>query len=386
MSEIGLPDPGVEVESIPPEEIEKTVETGRVTVLDVRVEQDFEEWRIDVEASQTINVPYYELLDGIDGDLIERLSASDRVVVVCPRGNSSRYITALLSAEGIEARNLSDGMNGWANLYEHETLDIDTETTVLQYQRPSSGCLAYLVVSDGEAGVIDPLAAFVDRYVRDADAMDAEIRYAIDTHIHADHVSGVRGLAAETGAEIVLSEPVVSRGVDFEVDRAVTNGERLPLGESTIEVVHTPGHTTGMTAYRVEGVLFSGDTLFTESVARPDLQGGAEDVDTAAETLWNTLNDRIRALPDETVIAPAHFGERALPGADGTYTAPIGELETSVALLDASREAFVEAILEDMPPRPANYEEIIKLNRGRREASDEEAFSLELGPNNCSAG
>ena len=285
---------------------------------------------------------------------------------------------------GRDAVNLAEGMNGWARIYEAVELDADA-ATVVQYQRPSSGCLGYLVVSDGEAAVVDPLRAFADRYVEDAAAYDADLVYALDTHVHADHVSGVRTLAREHGVTAVIPEPAVARGVDYDLDyETVADGDSLSVGDATIDVLHTPGHTTGMTAYRVGSVLFTGDGLFTESVARPDLEEGDEGAPGAARTLYDTLQDLLE-LPDETRVAPAHFSDAATAADDGSYTATLGELEASMDALSMDREDFVEFVLGDMPPRPANYEDIIATNLGWREADDDEAFTLELGPNNCAA-
>jgi glyoxylase-like metal-dependent hydrolase (beta-lactamase superfamily II) len=140
-----------------------------------------------------------------------------------------------------------------------------------------------------------------------------------------------------------------------------------------------------MTSYRVGEFLFTGDGLFTESVARPDLEDGDDGAPDAARTLYQTLQETILPLPDETVVAPAHFGEAATPAADGSYTTTLGALRASMGALSMSRDEFVEYVLADMPPRPANYEEVIATNLGHRSTDDEEAFELELGPNNCAA-
>ncbi len=97
------------------------------------------------------------------------------------------------------------------------------------------------------------------------------------------------------------------------------------------------------------------------------------------------MQDRVLSLPDDTVVAPAHFSDSATTADDGTYTSTVGELRKSMAVLSMDREEFVEFILSDMPPRPSNYEEIIATNLGQRHTDDEEAFELELGPNNCAA-
>ncbi|MDX1745524.1 MAG: MBL fold metallo-hydrolase, partial [Halobacteriales archaeon] len=157
-------------------------------------------------------------------------------------------------------------------------------------------------------------------------------------------------------------------------------------GAITIEAIHAPGHTTGMTAFRIEDkVLLTGDSLFVESVARPDLERGSAGEREFAETLYETLNERILTLPSDTVVAPGHVSDAAEPALDGSYTATIGALMESMAVLGMDREEFVSFILDDMPPRPANYAAIIEANLGTESVDDDEAFRLELGPNNCAA-
>jgi glyoxylase-like metal-dependent hydrolase (beta-lactamase superfamily II) len=278
-------------------------------------------------------------------------------------------------------------MNGWARLYEHTDIVLDSGTTVRQYRRPSSGCLAYMIYDDGAAAVVDPLREFTDRYVADAADLGVEITAVLDTHVHADHVSGVRELAAETGADLLLPEAAVARGVDYDADfETVADGDDLAVGSATVEALYTPGHTSGMTSYLVDGeVLLTGDTLFVDSVARPDLEDGDEGAPDAAAQLYDTLQNRILALDEETLIGAAHFGPNSDPREDGAYLADLATVAEAVDLLSAGKDEFVDRVLADMPPRPANYGEIIATNLGRERATDEEAFELELGPNNCAA-
>ena len=374
------------VASITPEELKDRVDDSEdVFLLDVRSEGDFEEWRIDGETVDAVNYPYFELLDGIPEDLHDALPDDRRITVLCAKGGSSEMVAENLEEAGYDVDHLERGMKGWARIYEYAELDVDTNATIAQYRRPSSGCLAYLIVSDSEAAVIDPLRAFTDEYVRDAQVLGADIEYALDTHVHADHVSGIRDLAAETGAVAVLPEAAAERGVEYDVDyETIGDGETLTVGDVEIEAIHTPGHTTGMTAYRVGNVLFTGDGLFTESVARPDLED-PEAARDAARTLYESLHERVLSLPDETVVAPAHFSDAATPNDDGTYTAELGDLVDRMDALTMDRDEFVEFIVADMPPRPSNYEEIIATNLGQESPDNEEAFELELGPNNCAA-
>jgi glyoxylase-like metal-dependent hydrolase (beta-lactamase superfamily II) len=387
MSEQVFPETDASVDSIGAETLFEQVEDDDdVTILDVRATSEYEDWHIEGENVTTANVPYFEFLDEIDADLLERVPDGDELVVVCAKGGASEYIAAQLEDEGFDAVNMEGGMNDWARLYFAEEIDADTDATVVQYQRPSSGCLSHMVVSDDEALVADPLQEFTDRYVEDAAAYDAEIQYAVDTHIHADHISGARALADEIDTvEAAYPQAALDRGAAFDPDVALEDGDELAVGDVSVEAVFTPGHTTGMTSYLVDdAVLFTGDFLFTESVARPDLEDGDEGAPDAARLLYDSLQT-LRDLDDDVVVAPGHFSDAATPAADGTYTATLGELFADMDALSKPKEDFVEFVLEDMPDRPANYEDIIATNLGENDPDPEEAFELELGPNNCAA-
>ncbi|WP_096593454.1 MBL fold metallo-hydrolase [Halorubrum ezzemoulense] len=384
-----FPTPDVDVDSVDPESLKDRIDAGEdVTILDARMQSDYEEWRIDGENVTSINVPYFEFLeDEIDDDVLDRIPDDREVTVLCAKGGASEYVAGTLTERGYDVDHLEDGMNGWASIYEAVEVDrYDGAGTLLQYQRPSSGCLGYLLYDDGEAAIIDPLRACTDRYLDDADELGVELNYALDTHVHADHIAGVRDLDA-AGVEGVIPEAAVDRGVTY-ADELTTaaDGDTFAVGDATVETVYTPGHTTGMTSYLVdESLLATGDGLFIESVARPDLEEGDEGAPDAARLLYESLQERVLTLPDDTLIGGAHFSDAAVAADDGTYTAPIGELVEEMDALTMDEQAFVDLILSDMPPRPANYEDIIATNLGQNAVDDDEAFTLELGPNNCAA-
>jgi glyoxylase-like metal-dependent hydrolase (beta-lactamase superfamily II)/rhodanese-related sulfurtransferase len=384
-----FPTPDVEVDELEPAELKRRIDAGdQVTILDARMNSEFTEWHIDGETVEIANVPYFHFLeDEVDDDVMEEVPEGDPLVVLCAKGGASEYVAGVLAEAGRDVIHLDEGMNGWARIYERvEVSRYDGPGTLYQYQRPSSGCLGYLLVSDGEAAVVDPLRAFTDRYFDDAEALGADLKYAFDTHIHADHISGVRELH-DRGVTGVIPEEARPRGVTY-ADRLETaeDGDTYAVGEGEIEVVYTPGHTSGMTSYLVgDSLLATGDGLFVESVARPDLEEGDDGAPDAARQLYETLQQRVLPLDDDVLIGGAHYSDAAEPADDGTYTAPIGQLEAEMDALTMDEEAFVELILSDMPPRPANYEDIIATNLGLQEADDDEAFELELGPNNCAA-
>ncbi|ELZ10746.1 beta-lactamase [Halovivax asiaticus JCM 14624] len=389
MADMDLPELDVEIESIEPSELKAQIDDGeQVTLLDTRMESEYDEWKIDGETVDSINVPYFEFLDDeIDDDVLAQIPDDREVTVLCAKGGSSEYVAGVLKERGYETNHLEDGMNGWARIYERvEVSRYDGAGTLYQYQRPSSGCLGYLLVDGDEAAVVDPLRAFTTRYLDDADELGADLAYAIDTHIHADHISGVRALDDE-GVEGVIPEASVDRGVTYADELTLAaDGDEFAVGDATIETVSTPGHTSGMTSYLFDdSLLATGDGLFIESVARPDLEEGDDGAPEAAGQLYDSLQERVLTLPDDTLIGGAHFSDAADPAADGTYTAPIGQLEDEMDALTMTKDDFVDLILSDMPPRPANYEDIIPTNLGQQAATDDEAFELELGPNNCAA-
>ncbi|QZP39479.1 MBL fold metallo-hydrolase [Halobaculum magnesiiphilum] len=384
-----FPTPDADADIVPPESLKSRIDAGEEsTLLDVRMTSEYEEWKIAGETVESINVPYFEFLDDeIDDDVLDRIPDDREVTVVCAKGGASEFVAGTLLDHGYDVNNLEDGMNGWARIYERTAVtNYDGPGTLYQYHRPSSGCLGYLLVDGDEAAVVDPLRAFTDRYLDDAEELGAELIYALDTHVHADHISGVRALNGE-GVEGVVPEPAVDRGITYadELTTAV-DGDEFAVGDATIEAMHTPGHTSGMTSYLLGGsLLATGDGLFIESVARPDLEAGDEGAEDAARMLYESLQERVLRLPDGTLIGGAHVSDSAVPAEDGTYTAPIVDLTDRMDALSMDKDEFVETVLADMPPRPANYEEIIATNLGQRTADDEEAFTLELGPNNCAA-
>jgi glyoxylase-like metal-dependent hydrolase (beta-lactamase superfamily II) len=301
--------------------------------------------------------------------------------VICARGRASAAAAAALATAGIEATNVAGGMVAWSRLLVAQEVPIGTPTTVVQLRREARGCLSYLVVSDGEALVVDP-APNVAAYVAEADRLDVRITRILDTHVHADHLSGMRELAAATGATMHLSDAAMARGVRYRGVFAVRDGAHLPVGRADLKVVALPGHTSDMTGVVVDGrAIVAGDSLLVGSVARPDLEAGDDGMYDAAKVLQATIRDRVLALGDDVILLPCHYagGRRSEPLAP-----TLGEVRAATPLLAIEDpDAFAAATLAAMPPRPARYLEIIAANLAG--ADTMEAAGLEVGANNCAA-
>jgi glyoxylase-like metal-dependent hydrolase (beta-lactamase superfamily II) len=381
------PDPPTEVDSTSPAALQRRLDAGEsVRLLDVRDRDEIETWRIDGPSVTRSHVPYAKFMaasvrDGVD-DLADGIAGEGPVTVVCGRGEASDYVAGLLVEAGIDARNLAAGMDGWGRLYETRTVSEDP--LVVQYRRPATGCLSYAVVSAGEALVVDPLRAFVDRYRTDIEERGVDLVAVFDTHLHADHVSGLRALTGDRdageGARRLVPAGITRRDVTFDAE-TVAGGDSIRVGDAEVEAVPLPGHTTEMMGLLVGDVLLAGDSVFLDSVARPDLQEGVESRELAHD-LYETVTE-LDALGDP-LVAPGHHSERTEPAADGTYTARLSAIRERVPAFGLTATEFVDRVRTDTP-RPANVERILAINRGTETAGADEAFELELGPNNCAA-
>jgi len=229
------------------------------------------------------------------------------------------------------------------------------------------GCAAYLLGcgSLGKCAVVDARASDIDSYVSFASHKHMQITHVIDTHVHADHRSGGLTLAERVGARYCLHE---SADVSFPF-AALHDGDRIELGNTLVDVLHTPGHSPDSVCLVVTDLkrgaapwfVLSGDTLFVGAVGRPDLPGHARE---NAERLYASLHDRLLRLPDDLEIYPGHFsGSVCGAGLSGKPTSTIGFEKRWNPMLTMDRTAFVEA-LATVPPKPAEMERILEYNRG----------------------
>jgi len=237
----------------------------------------------------------------------------------------------------------------------------------MQIERFYLGCLAhasYIVHDDGEAAVIDPQRD-VDLYIDLARERGLSIRWVIETHLHADFVSGHLELARRTGATICMG---AGSGAGFE-HRVLNDGDELPLGRNVLRTLSTPGHTEESVCILAFDAgkplaVFTGDTLFIGDVGRPDLSPTKTPQQLAA-ILYDSLHGKLLALPDDTIVYPAH-GAGSLCGrqmSDDASSTIGRERRTNYALLARSREQFVELLTGDLPPRPTYFNDEVALNR-----------------------
>jgi glyoxylase-like metal-dependent hydrolase (beta-lactamase superfamily II) len=199
----------------------------------------------------------------------------------------------------------------------------------------------------------------------------------LDLSVGTGHFA--RPLAEATGARhlVPADEPA-----DFDHE-TVEGGDEIAVGSATLDVVDTPGHTSGSASYLLDGeAVLTGDTLFANAVGRPDLE--AEGRERARARALHASLDRLLGLAADTLVLPAH-ADRPLPFDGEVHGAPLGEFSDRIELLGLERDAFVDAVLDQLPETPANHETIVDLNRVG-EQPEAEMSELEAGANRCAAG
>lgn len=245
-----------------------------------------------------------------------------------------------------------------------------------------TGCLAqgaYYIESDGEAAIIDPLRE-VQPYIDLADSRGAKIKYVLETHFHADFVSGHQDLAAKTGATIVFGPTTMETGYKAMI---AEDGQELKLGKATIKVIHTPGHTLESSCFLLkdedgnETSLFTGDTLFIGDVGRPDLaQKVIKDLtqDKLAAMMFDSLRNKIMPLSDDLIVYPAH-GKGSACGknmSSDTFDTLGNQKKTNYALNpDLSKEEFIDQLLNGLTPPPSYFPQNVLMNIKGYESIDE---------------
>ncbi len=368
----------------------RRVEAGeQIHVLDVRAPFRLESGRIDaVPAEWFHNIPGSQLVT-LPDPAAAGIPRDRPVVVVCGRGNDSRFVGAHLNARGFTAASLAGGMRAWMELVVPRALPPPPGSTrLVQLDRIGKGALGYVLVSGGEAVVIDPprhLGVIRD-VLREA---DARLVAVADTHAHADYVSGGPALAKAAGVPYHL-HPADARypfdGTPARVDfTPAEDGRGIPVGAVTLRVEHTPGHTEGSVCYRAGAdVVFTGDFVFVRSMGRPDLGGKAEEW-TAA--LWRSLERARASWPPGLRVLPGHLADAAERNADRTVGRRVHELAAgNVPFAMTDRDRFTSWVLGRTGAFPDAYRRIKAINLGLESPGEEELVGLEAGMNRCALG
>lgn len=370
-------------------------------VLDVRNRDAFERFRLEGRSAlPTINLPYFELLEmggkddmldslaaGVEQELAHQLPKDMPILSVCAKGETSEYVAQVLRRMGYDSASLQGGTKAWSEHYAIHAIEETADLAVYQVSRPARGCLGYVIASQGQAIVVDPLR-HLSPYLDLAREKGLTITAVIDTHGHADHISGGTQLSARTGAPYFLHPydaihpmDVLPATISYEYMR---DGQRFPVGRHELTALHIPGHTLGLVAFRLgDRYLFTGDSIFIRSIARPDLGGKAD----AWAPLHGRSLRRLLALPGGIAVLPGHFSSLDEADDSGRFGATLDELKKRndglIVLQQESEDGFVRYLLASLPESIPEYVDIKRVNAGLLSPDEDDAATLETGKNVC---
>jgi len=387
---------GEGTEITPRELFDRLVTRGETPpILDVRNEDEFAAWKIEgTRPLAHLNMPYFGFIDEPEHSTERVAQAGDAWIGVCAKGDSSAFVTEILREQGLKAVNLIGGMEAWGNLHVPVRVDdgrVGAGTRgfeLWQINRYGKGCLSYVILAGGQAIVVDA-SRHLEIYEAFLRERGATLVQVLDTHVHADHLSGGAELARRAGAPFFVA---AGEGVEPRREvRPLADGTELTLGGTdggaavTVRVIATPGHTPGSACYLVDGRwLLSGDTIFVSGIGRPDLGG---QVEAWGGALFHTLHrGPLSTLPDEVVVLPAHFASPAELDRGGVVERRLGDIRAASPELGLPTEAaFIEAMRRAVKSPPDVYQKIIAANLSLADVPGEQASEWELGKNQCAA-
>ncbi|MCC2248454.1 MBL fold metallo-hydrolase [Virgibacillus sp. AGTR] len=361
---------------------QKIINHTKIIILDVRNTDEFDNWKIEGGQVEVINEPYFNLLDSVD-PVANKLSKDQEIIVVCAKGGSSEMVADLLEEEGyITVYSLEGGMKAWSEHLEPIKIgDLKEGGSLYQFVRLGKGCLSYFVQSNGEAAIIDT-ARMTDVYEEFANEKEVRIKHLLDTHLHADHISGGRKLAEKVGGTYYLP-PKDAEEVTFDFT-PLQEGNDIIVGNTEVKVqpIYSPGHTIGSTSFIIDDTyLLTGDILFVRSIGRPDLAGLAEDW---VGDLRETLYSRYKELSNNLIVLPAHYSFAEELGEGGEVSARLGDLYArNEGLQVEGEQEFRKMVTENLPPQPNDYQDIRRTNMGKIDPDQEKQKEMETGPNRC---
>lgn len=394
---------------IKPSELKKKMDDGDdFIILDVRTQQEHDMWTISYDKYQESTLIPVDTL--MSTESLNKLPKDKEIIAFCAHGQRSSYAASALSSMGYNVRTMEGGIAEWSNIYDVANVEIDEAIPlkIWQIRRISKGCMSYVVASskDKTAVVIDPTCG-IDSVIDDLiSTYQLKILNVIDTHMHADHLSGATKIAYKYKTQLNISsaEKYSLEGISPESHSAIkriNDGDRIKIGdEFYFEAIHTPGHTEGSMSFILDlnsGVaenttkldtknkianhpllFFTGDTIFVNGVGRPDLHNKAQEYTT---NLYQTYQQKIFNLSDNTIVLPTHYSESFEHNIPITNT--LKSIKQKLENIAHSENSFSDYVLSNIPPQPMNYDKIVKINRNLISCETVLYRDLEAGPNSC---
>jgi glyoxylase-like metal-dependent hydrolase (beta-lactamase superfamily II)/rhodanese-related sulfurtransferase len=362
-----------EIKTLNASTLRNWLEIGQpVSILDIRPIAERAEWHIP----SSIHFNAYEKLKNNDFEAFSglHLDRSVPVVTYCAGGKMSLVAAKMLQMQSYDTYSLEGGLKAWSLAWNTATVNF-SNFDVIQFRRTGKGCLSYMIIANNEAIIVDASldTAVYEQYLKSNNAV---LKYVIETHIHADHLSRSKELAEKNHATLFLPP---NNNLRFKY-QPIENDTVFKLGNISVSAISTAGHTLESMSFNIENkVLLTGDTLFTNGVGRPDLKADSEGMKAKAKLLYQSLQ-KLLSLNNDIIVLPAHTSQPI--EFDNLLIHSTLEKVKSIALLQLSEEDFIETIISRIPATPANYLTIVEKNL-QGDFSDINPIDLEAGANRC---
>ena len=354
-----------------------------ILVLDVRNQKDFSRFQVESPYPfNMLNVPYYDFME-IEDASVAKVPKERAVRIICAKEGSAKYVGEILVKHGFEdVRYLTGGIKTWGNLLVPKALHEGDDYSLYQFIRPGKASCGYGLCSGREMMIFDP-SRNIDFYLDFAKSKDCKIIKTFETHLQADYIAGSRQIAEQTGADFF-------GGIDFDGTKAghkpVSDNEihTFSNGGPEVKVLLTPGHTPGSLTFIVDNTyMISGDTIFIQSIGRPDLGG---QVDQWAVMLFNTIR-QLAKLDDSLLVLPGHYMDWNEANKDLLFCLSLKEVKKRNEEVFAITEenVFVRYIKDNMREQPPEYALIRLANANTEQYDIEKQEELDLGKNECAA-
>ena len=355
-----------------------------IVVIDVRNDTDFGRFKVEAPYPfEMYNISYYDFME-IEQESVDKVPAGRPIRIICAKEGSAKYVAEILEKHDYQdVGYLQDGIKSWGNMLAPMLLNPGEEYELYQFIRPGKASCSYGLIHKGEMMLFDPSRniAFYQDFLK---KKGCRLTHTFETHLQADYIAGSRLLQEATGAEFMANENDFS-GARFPYTK-LQNNQRITFsgGGPEVQVMFTPGHTPGSTSYLIdERFLVSGDTVFLQSIGRPDLGGK---VDEWSDLLFSTLKG-IQQLDQNLMVLPGHYIDWQEANSDLMFTATLAEAikhNEHIYSIDNEKDylAFIKANIRD---QPEDYKTIRLINANLEQVNDDKAEELDLGKNECAA-
>ena len=355
-----------------------------IVVLDVRNKVDFARFKVESPYPFAVqNISYFDFME-IEDECVAKVIKNKPVRIVCAKEGSAKFVAEILDKHGIkDVGYLEGGIKSWGNLLVPVLLNPGETYQLYQFIRPGKASTSYGLHNGHELMLFDP-SRNVDFYLEFAEKSKCSLIKTFETHLQADYIAGSRMLAEKTNAEFLANDnDFAGAKISYShlQDGACYN---FTQPGPTVQCVFTPGHTPGSTSYIIDDrFMITGDTMFIQSIGRPDLGG---QVEAWSDKLFETLQ-KVKTYKSDMLILPGHYMSWEEANEKLAFVSTLAETVAYNSAIYAIKDKteFLRFIQSNMRQQPDEYATIRRINANLEQVDDDKAEELDLGKNECAA-